>query len=479
MQRKKICYNACRLFLILLLFSLTSKIQSQTDLITKAADKQADLTVKVIKEHLPPGSKLAVLNFGFANAYSDTVRTKTGVAFSRLYTQSLQKKIQKAGLSYIILTPNQTADDVSASYNVGGETHIHDYYKKFLDNITPDYIITGSWTHHNYERFITQNIKIRGDRNKLNNAEYVVQGINLPTDNAVDRSFLIETEAVGTPEGLAAILTAQIMSQTDIRNIKLSPPLHSASESATELSFYISDLLEQELIQKGKYSVKRNAKRGLIDGVDETEHVLESSYNIRNDTLWFNFRLINDKTKSCVSSSNLHIPVKEILNRNLKFEPENKEIAEERKTILEKDTVKNTFEINLWTNKGNDNPKFKEGEILELTVLSAEACYLRFVYILADGTAVLLLDNVNISNEKAGKRFTLPQQFECAEPFGTETLMLFAQTGKPFDHLLTHTSDGYTFIDESFSEMLNRNRRGFKQVNKHAEKTIHIFTAEN
>jgi len=99
------------------------------------------------------------------------------------------------------------------------------------------------------------------------------------------------------------------------------------------------------------------------------------------------------------------------------------------------------------------------------------------IYHLADNQSVLLMDNYYVAAHMANKVIELPDEFECAEPFGVETLQVNAQT-EPFAALRTRDIDGYQFIDESLSDILI-GTRGLKKVSQKpidkAEKRV-IFT---
>ena len=118
--------------------------------------------------------------------------------------------------------------------------------------------------------------------------------------------------------------------------------------------------------------------------------------------------------------------------------------------------------MEIWTNKGDDNLLYTEGEKLKFYVRANKECYLRIVYHLADGQSVLMLDNYYIAENMTNKVVEIPFEFECAEPFGIETLQANAQTVE-FQKLLTTRNDGYDFIDESLNDVL-LNTRGFKKV---------------
>lgn len=162
----------------------------------------------------------------------------------------------------------------------------------------------------------------------------------------------------------------------------------------------------------------------------------------------------------------------------IRYLPENFEDAYARMRIFEKDEIiRGDLNVEIWTNKGDDNLIFNEGERLRFYVRASKECYIRFIYHLADNQSVLLLDNHYIAAGMANKVVEIPDEFECAEPFGVETLQVNAQT-KPFDPLRIKSKDGYNYIVESLSEVV-ATTRGIKKANpervEKAEKRI-VFT---
>ena len=133
------------------------------------------------------------------------------------------------------------------------------------------------------------------------------------------------------------------------------------------------------------------------------------------------------------------------------------------------------LELDVWTNKGKQNPIFVQGEDVKFYVKANKPCYLRFVYHLADGTTVLLLDNYYIGANKVNQVYEIPQVFECAAPFGLEILHLNAQS-RQFGNVPTQRVEGYKVIMGGISEFL-KSSRGAR--NARAETKVLITTLKN
>ena len=126
------------------------------------------------------------------------------------------------------------------------------------------------------------------------------------------------------------------------------------------------------------------------------------------------------------------------------------------------------FALAMMTSKGFGHQIFTEGELMSIAVQAEKPCFLRLVYHAADGSKVLLLENVPMKVSDEGNYITVPQDFECSAPFGVETLQLFACT-EMFPPLRTHLDNGLVFIDEEISAV-NAKTRGFKPVSGKGKK---------
>lgn len=130
--------------------------------------------------------------------------------------------------------------------------------------------------------------------------------------------------------------------------------------------------------------------------------------------------------------------------------------------VPEPPPARGDFDLSLMTSKGPGHQIFTEGERMRIAVKAEKPCFLRLVYHAADGNKVLLLENVPMTVSDEGHYVTVPQDFECAAPFGVETLQLFACT-ELFPPLKTRAQDGFIFIEEEVAS-LNAKTRGFKPV---------------
>lgn len=191
---------------------------------------------------------------------------------------------------------------------------------------------------------------------------------------------------------------------------------------------------------------------------------LEGTYWEQGDELKVILVVRNPDNGETVASAEGNLPVSWLETNNIAYKPANYENIIKSLQAFEKDEfVGSGLDVKLSTNKGADNPIFTEGDTLKLYVKANKPCYLRFVYYLADGTKVLMLDNMYVDREKVNKIYQLPDLFLIAPPFGAEILQLNAQT-EPFEPLTTTPYGSYQLIQDELNQIL-ANVRGFTPIN--------------
>lgn len=150
-------------------------------------------------------------------------------------------------------------------------------------------------------------------------------------------------------------------------------------------------------------------------------------------------------------------PVKKELP-DKKVETSTKKQTEQRKSNIVK-PQKLTLKIT--TNKGS-KPIFKKDEKVIIKYKLNKPAYVRIIYLMADSSAVLLADNLYVDADKLNKYIQTPYNFVCAEPFGTEKLVAYAQA-MPFEKLNTTIQYGYEFITQSIYSAYQASEKGLKK----------------
>jgi Domain of unknown function (DUF4384) len=208
-------------------------------------------------------------------------------------------------------------------------------------------------------------------------------------------------------------------------------------------------------------------------------------YSEKNDKLEVKTYLFDLKTKKNIQTIKEVIPNAQLLNEQSAWKPQRFEQAKNTRNLIVEDDATpepsptpkpdaeptpspepapshGDFELAVMTSKGFGHQIFTQGERMQIAVKTDRDCFLRLVYHTADGQKVLLLENEAIKKSADNNYVTVPQQFECAEPFGIETIQLFAST-ELYPPLKTHLESGFLFIDEPIGAV-NQKTRGFKPV---------------
>lgn len=245
------------------------------------------------------------------------------------------------------------------------------------------------------------------------------------------------------------------------------------TKMASELSRRLNQILATKLISGGGFHVA-------TEGAQAGDHyvVTGTFWKSQNDIKLI--ASLKDLTGKVVATSEGYISLDKLAEDGISYLPENFEEAYSKMRAFGKnEIVKGDLNVEIWTNKGDDNLVYTKGEILKFFIRANKECYLRFVYHLADGQSVLLLDNYYVAQNMVNRVIELPDEFECSEPFGVETLQVNAQT-EQFPPLFVVLQDGYSFIKDNLDAVLVGSR-GFKRVSaasgipEKAEKRL-IFT---
>ncbi len=254
--------------------------------------------------------------------------------------------------------------------------------------------------------------------------------------------------------------------------VSLSSFNYQDTKMGSPLSKRLYSELEQKLINTSQFNIlNQNLFGGNIE-LNPYDYVITGTYWEENDYLKVIVVLRNFKTGKAEASIESKLKKDYCTNNSISFLPENFIIANTKnKTFTENEIVGGDLKLEVWTNKGKDNLLYSQNDTLRLYIRTNKECYVRFVYYLADGSSVLLLDDFYIGVDKVNKVYQLPDEFICAEPFGAEMLQVNAQTEK-FEPLLTQQKYGYNFITEDLGEIIKKNR-GFKKLDNK------ILRAEN
>lgn len=302
---------------------------------------------------------------------------------------------------------------------------------------------------------------------------------------------LVREQKMQVSKGIKSLQTSENLSIEDVcafmaqslkiqleeneNSIRLTNFTFEDSKMASAFSRRFGSLFEQKLIGQNLDVLPTNSN--LFAG-SNSDLKLGGTYWKEGENLRIIAIVRDPKTGKALASTEAELPIAWLDERDIKYKPNNYNQAVSDNNILQQDQiVSSNLVIDLLTNHGRDNLIYTEGEILKLYLQANKECYVRFIYHLADGSKVLLLDNYHIGAGQVNRLFELPYKFECYPPFGVEVLQLNAQT-KPFKPLNVRRQSGYSFIADDMEKILE-NVRGFKPVDDSdgiAEKRLTITT---
>jgi hypothetical protein len=122
------------------------------------------------------------------------------------------------------------------------------------------------------------------------------------------------------------------------------------------------------------------------------------------------------------------------------------------------------LKVDLWTDRGRGPLSYTEGDKVKIFARVDQPVYLRLINIHADQKRALLKDNFYIGPEKVNSNVEIGE-FLCAPPFGTEFVVVAAQTEK-FPFIPTREEDGYFFLVEEDAAKAAASFRGLKPIPK-------------
>ena len=133
------------------------------------------------------------------------------------------------------------------------------------------------------------------------------------------------------------------------------------------------------------------------------------------------------------------------------------DVAPDLRKFEEHNAPQGGLQLELWTNKGGENPVFVKGERMRVFVRTNMPCVVRLIYHLADGQRTVLMDGHRIGAEETGEAVRVPGEFECDAPYGAEVLQAFAST-TTLPRLAVEHRDGYAYVSGSLDDMLRTSR---------------------
>ncbi len=273
-------------------------------------------------------------------------------------------------------------------------------------------------------------------------------------------------------------LAEQLSEQTKGKEISLLvfPFTFHETDFCSEFSAYLLDELTRELT--GKFTVLSEKAPGA-----KSAAYLSGTYRIDGNNCQIQALVTDSKSGVKLAAASVTLDKSIIESIGIQLMPRNfQQAMEDGKIFLSKDVISGKLSVEAWTNKGNRNLIFNEGDESTLLVRVNKPCYLQVLYHMADGIRVLMYNNLYIDVSKVNMVYSLPDTFYVTPPFGVERWQIFANTER-FPEVLvkTHLIDGEEYEDvivediEKFT-MATRGMKKKKPEIQMAEKTITLTT---
>lgn len=269
---------------------------------------------------------------------------------------------------------------------------------------------------------------------------------------------------------LEFVTLTEVVEQLALKISQTIPQKSTRKLSVEELTFNghgVSNDFSKQLTGMIKSSLTRLNHDIAIDtgGVRSSEHylTLKGDFIHAGNFLKINVRLFDIENKAIGSKSSSDILLANIAREDIEPDVHLLKEAEhirditsgsESDTPAEAHNAKEIF-LEVGTDKGFGPQTYREGDIMKLKIRVNKACTVRLIYRDAAGNLIRLRNNdFEIRTGSVNQWVEIPERFQCAAPFGLETLFAYATTGtfKPIGKL--RHSDGYTFIMDDLKTVI-------------------------
>ncbi len=305
----------------------------------------------------------------------------------------------------------------------------------------------------------------------------------------VDRA---EVNPIRSPEDLATYLASSLRRKTTLSSAKVMvmPFTFEDTGISSRFSSAFRRMLEQKLTNGQGWTVvhqPENVDPGRSDVstafalASGAKYMLTGTYWAEPQDVRFVATLRKIPDAAAVGGAQATVRRDLFTNAAYSLRPQNfTQAVDDLKVFNSGVQPTSDLTLDVWTNRGRDDLLFVEGEKMQAFVRVNKPCFIRFIYHLANGKRALLDDNIPIRESDVGKPYRIPDEFECAPPFGAEVLQVFARTER-FEPVETIEDDGYSILKEDLQDFLIA-MRGMKLVSSkktlQAESRVVLTTVE-
>ena len=266
------------------------------------------------------------------------------------------------------------------------------------------------------------------------------------------------SESLGSLSDVARAVVMRLAKQITMPTGKVLvvPLTYQDTKMGSSYASHFRAELEDQIVQLANWKVAEQAQsfspkssqimRDLAKG-SGAELLLSGTYWENGDEVKIMVNIRDINSGKLLAGTELTFDPK-ILTEGLSLKPENYESAlVAQEAFGQQEIVSSQLQVEAWTNKGSENLIYTAGDMMKVFIRVNRKAHVRLLYILADGRWTMLYDNLYIDNSKANQAVKIPDEFECASPFGAEMLVVIART-EEFEPLEMIEEDGYQFINK-------------------------------
>ena len=291
----------------------------------------------------------------------------------------------------------------------------------------------------------------------------------------------LSLHSIDNLDDVAGAIQFQLYQQFDLQHQQLlvQPFFYQDTRLSSRFARYFKQLLEGKLensIQPHREfqakSVNYEKDMAVSAGAD---YIITGSYWEKEDNVQILAFCRSVQTGEIRASANVDFK-RGMLKSSLNLKPDNFEKIMSQQLAFEQEVIDNgQLKLEVWTDRGKNALLYSQGELMKVYLRTNRPCYVRLLYILANGQKTLLVDNLQINLESINRPLLvndlLEIDFECTSPFGAEMIIGVARN-YPFDTIETTERDGYIFIDTDNPKHLaniTRGTKGFKRRKRNDE----------
>ncbi len=291
----------------------------------------------------------------------------------------------------------------------------------------------------------------------------------------------LSLHSIDNLDDVAGAIQFQLYQQFDLQHQQLlvQPFFYQDTRLTSRFARYFKQLLEGKLENSIKphrefqaKSVNYEKDMAVSAGAD---YIITGSYWEKEDNVQILAFCRLVQTGEIRASANVDFK-RGMLKSSLNLKPDNFEKIMSQQLAFEQEVVDSgQLKLEVWTDRGQNALLYSQGELMKVYLRTNRPCYVRLLYILANGQKTLLVDNLQINLESINRPLLvndlLEIDFECTSPFGAEMIIGVARN-YPFDTIETTERDGYIFIDTDNPKHLaniTRGTKGFKRRKRNDE----------